>query len=658
MIKKISIDNFKSIKNAKFVFGNKQDIVCLIGKNGSGKSNIFKAIKYFFDNISRPYSEESIIDNSNPYTQKCTISILFDLKLLRDKSKHNPDLKSKFNVIDEYLNKHICKPDDWESLNKKELELTMTQYKDGTIMWNVDNKGIRETVKSLFPIYYLDTRRLDIFTWEQLWKIISDLSAAMPQKSQEDCRDIIDTTFTEIYGEKYKSSKDRIEKAFKTNNISLDPYHFDSKYKSAFAMRFGGEQFLVDGQPLTYFSDGTNSYNYLILLSTLIPQISEISCKYPIVLLDEPETGLHSEYISKFVDTIFNNVRNNSLMFFSTHSPKLISDLSNNQVNFQLYKINRIGLHSEIRKMNTSWLVDSKHKITVKETECYFYDCLVYLEGETEVELFSNKRLKNLFKNLDKIHFYSFDSNNERLNIVNSKNINLGTKYKIIIDVDKVITYNFQTNKFKPCHGINPICDKESTKTNKFRYFNDNSTNLSAIYNNIIILLKNTYKYKNNCHYIDEQKFNNLMQHIKMYCNCYNIIVNWSTIEGELITYENTDKFLDFLLTQTISQKVINQHNDIVALNDKREKSVLLSCEYQGKTEIGEGTPKHPVKFKNKNIKAIETDKTSGWVSKWLNYYFDTYIDILSSETEKKTQFKQDFPSLYDTLQEIESMVE
>lgn len=82
MIKQITIENFKSIKYANFKFKDNQDIVCLIGKNGSGKSNVFKAIKYFFDNISRPYSEAKIIDNSNPYIQKCKISIIFDLKLL------------------------------------------------------------------------------------------------------------------------------------------------------------------------------------------------------------------------------------------------------------------------------------------------------------------------------------------------------------------------------------------------------------------------------------------------------------------------------------------------------------------------------------------------------------------------------------------------
>ncbi len=657
MIKRIVIENFKSIKYANFNFQDNQDIVCLIGKNGSGKSNIFKAIKYYFDNISRPYSEERIIDNSNPYIQKCVISITFDLKLLRDKSKYNTELKCKFDNIDNYIENNIDNSNtNWESPYINNLALSMTQFKDGTIAWNIDNKNIRETIKLLFPVYYIDTRKLDIFTWEHLWKIISDLSAAMPQKSQDECRNLIDATFTEIYGDKYRLSKEKIEIAFEKSNISLDPYHFDSKYKSAFAMRFGGEQFLVDRHPLSYFSDGTNSYNYLILLSTLIPQISDISCKHPLILLDEPETGLHTEYISKFVETIFDNVKNNSLMLLSTHSSKLISELTTHHINFQLYKIKRIGAHSEIYKMNTSWLTENNHRITVKETECYFYDYLVYVEGETEVALFVNKHLKSIFKKLEQIHFYSFDSNNERLKAVNSKNINLGTKYKIILDSDKIISYNSKTSKFKLYHGLNPIYDKKIRQKNEFRFFNNNSIDLPYIYNNINSLLNSTFMYSPDTHYINNQNFNSLMQNVKLYCSHYNIIVNWSTIEGELITYENIDKFLEFIGNQLIPKKVQNQHNDIKTITDNKEKTVLVVCEFLGKTETQE--QKSAVKFNNKSLSTFTSKKTSGWVPLWIEYYFENHINNLSTESEKRAQFKKDFPSLFCTLQELENMVE
>lgn len=650
MIKKISIENFKSIEKVVFNFNNNHDIICLIGKNGSGKSNIFKAIKYFFDYINKPYSEENIIDNSNPYIQKCMISIVFDLNVLRSKSRYNSELSNRFETIEHYIYKNYA---NISSSNKLELELKMVQYKDGVIKWNIRDKNICDTIKTLFPLYYIDTRRLDLFTWEHLWETISDLSAAMPQKNQDEYRNIIDNAFSEIYGDKYTSSKDRIEKVFEKHEVSLDPYHFDSRYKNAFAMRFGGEQFLVDGKPLSYFSDGTSSYKYLVLLSTLIPQISKNSCKYPIMLLDEPEIGLHSEYISGFVKCISENINNNALMFFSTHSPKLISDLTNSQVKFQLYKINKIGLHSEANKMNTSWLTAAKHKITVKETECYFYDYLVYVEGETEVELFNHKKIRELFSKLDQIHFYSFDANHERLNSVNADNINLGAKYKLITDMDQILSYSQKRNKFKLAPtDINPIKSKTTINSNNVRYFSQNSIDISTIYNNINDLIRITQN-KGQKHYIDNEQYNSLISYVRTYCNVYNIIVNWSTIEGELITYENIELFIEFMSMQEI--KPTQQHNNILAISDKKEKMVLILCEYRGKTEYFDSKGK--VIFQGKGLQTVVSEKTGGWVSKWLNYYFQKSIDTLENTNEKKATFKRDFPGLYNTLQELENMV-
>ncbi len=146
------------------------------------------------------------------------------------------------------------------------------------------------------------------------------------------------------------------------------------------------------------------------------------------------------------------------------------------------------------------------------------------------------------------------------------------------------------------------------------------------------------------------------MQNIKKICNYYNVIVNWSTIEGELITYENIDKFLEFVETQSIPQNVKNQHSNIKNITDSKEKAILVLCEYLGKTETQQ--QKDGVKFNNKSLKPLTTKKTNGWVQLWIKYYFKNYIDTFSTETEKRAQFRKDFPSLYNTLQELENMVE
>ena len=265
MIRKIIIENFKSIEKVQFDFDKPtQDIICLIGKNGAGKSNIFKALKYFFEHIEKPYSDEEIIDNSNPYLQFSRISVTFDLSKLFIKSRQNQNLFSRFEIIKAYIERVYGQELDFNSTvsNGKtfQIELTLMQYRDGTIAWNINDKQIRKTIKSLFPFYYFDTRTLDLFTWDKLWQIISDLTSTISEKSQTECAELLDNAFESIYGEKYTKSAKILEDVFHENNIAFDSFRFDSRFKSALSVRFGGEKFTVNNRSLDYYSDGTDSY--------------------------------------------------------------------------------------------------------------------------------------------------------------------------------------------------------------------------------------------------------------------------------------------------------------------------------------------------------------------------------------------------------------
>lgn len=668
MIKKVTIQNFKSIKNAIFDFENDSNqIVCLIGKNGSGKSNIFKAISYYYNYIGKIYSDEKILDNSNPYIQKSMISITFYIGLLNIKAVGNEHLKEKIDCI----KKWNSEGKSFWRIENDEIELSMVQHRDGTIEWNATNE-VCKAIKSFFPMYYIDTRHLDIYTWDKLWSIISDLSAAAPQTSQEETAELLDNTFGKIYGDKYKNSNERISKYFDKYGITMDKFSFDSKYKMAFSMRFGGEHFMVDGYNLDYFSDGTSSFNYLKLLVSLIPQISELGCKYPILLIDEPEIGLHGALITEFVECLCDSVNRNALVTFSTHSPKLIADLSDRASGkYSLYKINKKGFYSELCKMNTKWIDESKHTVTIRETECYFSDCIVYVEGETEVQLLNHPKIRELFHKLNGVHFYSFDSNNERLEVAHSDLINLGVPYKVLIDMDKVIYYTREnTFSIKQEPLVNPLSKNglkyNSKEKENYRFYNKNSgqIDLVSLRNNIANLMKKQYYLNERRQYIDDADFNNMMYAIIKYCEYYNIIVNWSTIEGELITYENIEEFIKF--TETVGAKNTLEHDFICSKEDMKQKTVLMLGAFNGKNEIINKV-KIPVLKKGKDGAIIidekmqsvssEVDKTDGWVKEWISYIFKTKIDLLYDKSEKQACFKKLFPKLCHTLQIIENML-
>lgn len=624
---------------------NPDDIICLLGKNGSGKSNVFKALCYYFKNIGKPYSEDKIIDNSNPYVQKCIISILFDIKLLSIKAEHNEQLNNRFKRIHEYINK----TQGYNSIHIEHLELKMIQYRDGTIVWNIDDAIICETIKSVFPLYFIDTRRLDLYTWDKLWEIISDLSSTKPK---DDYYEELDKAFSDIFGEKYNLSKDIIENTLNKHSVSFDKYHFDERYKHAFSMRFGGNQFVFDGHSLDYYSDGTSSFTYLKVIVSLIPKISDISCKFPIMLIDEPEIGLHNELISKFIDCLKSVIKNNNAFcMISTHSPKLIVDLNNQSLDYSIYRISRKGLYSVISRMNTSWIKASNHQITVKETECYFVDNIVYVEGETEIQLFNHSKILQLFEKLKKVHFYSFDSNEQRLKSVHSEYLNLGIPYKILLDMDKILQYNNKEKfNYRSDSLLNPLSNKLKEDAEQFKFYKTNNIDIGSKRTRIKKLIKNKYTLVHNKNYINDKNYNALMFEIIDFCNIYNVIVNWSTIEGCIITYENSDLFIDY--SRMKKPKHSKQFENICVEPDNKERTILLLGAYDGRNEIfikpkGNGTIKI-----NK-----EGDKTSGWIRNWLNYFFTTKIDHLNNDIEKREVFKRYFPQLYRTLQSIENMV-
>ena len=610
MIKRISIENFKSIEKIVFNVNEENDnLICIIGKNGSGKSNIFKAISYFFDHINSKHSIEHVIDNNNPYIQKCKISIVFDIQLLYTKSRHNESLKGKFERINTYIIDH-------GSIGS-EIELTMTQFRNGEIKWNIEDADICNALKIAFPVYYIDTRRLDLHTWDRLWRIISDLSATSTEKNKSDCQKILDETFEKIYGRKYVSSKEIIEKSFNQYSIELDPYNFEDKYKNAFSMRFGGDHFIYDGHSLDYYSDGTSSFNYLRLLISLIPQISDISCKIPLILIDEPELGLHGALISDLVNCIGDNLHKNQFCIISTHSPILIAELCSSNINYSLYKINRKGLYSETRKMNTELLSLKKHRVSTRETECYFFDTLVYVEGETERQLFTNNRILELFKNLRKIRFYSFDNNEPKLKAVHSHLLNLGVPFFLLIDMDKILSYSSTRSRFKISKDylFNPISNPNNEKADLFRsYRPTRRMNPTAIRTEIKRLLESPYTLGTNKNYIDNPSYNSLIELIMDYCKRHNIIVNWSTIEGSLITYENIDIFIEYWNSSKLLEK--QAYPAIISETDKKEKAILTLLAFDGRTEI----------FTSKSStitipKVSKNIKTSGWIEEWIEYF-------------------------------------
>ena len=354
-IKSIKITNFKSIERIELNFNDENSISCFLGKNGVGKTNVFAAIKYFYLNLDDLYID-NVVDSINPYNSSCEISIVYDLSAFAPKinSKYNEELFEELKA----LSKDCVFSLKYKKPGVSKIKLTLKQDKNGKITWN-QNFKVRKIIAKLFPLYIINTRKLDLITWDKIWDTINDLASDYPKVSDEEVIDILDTAFKSIYN-KYENGKNFVEKLFSDNQIALDKYHNVQRFKYMFMTIFGGKDFLNDGKSLDFYSDGTNSFLYIKLLFSIICHSSSLSCKSPLILLDEPEIGLHEAKIEELIDVISSNINKNVFVMINTHSPKIVLELIVNKQNINIYRLFFKKLHTQIKKLDINGKKDKE----------------------------------------------------------------------------------------------------------------------------------------------------------------------------------------------------------------------------------------------------------------------------------------------------------
>ena len=86
----------------------------------------------------------------------------------------------------------------------------------------------------------------------------------------------------------------------------------------------------------------------------------------------------------------------------------------------------------------------SKYRVSDDHVNSYFSRGILFVEGATELELFSNPYIRILFPKLKKVDVFEAVSDKPILNIMNPKLTNTQTPYICLIDMDKAIKYSLQ----------------------------------------------------------------------------------------------------------------------------------------------------------------------------------------------------------------------
>lgn len=661
---RIIIKNFKSIKECDIAVS---ELNLFIGENGTGKSNLLDAINYFYANLTGYKENQSYFDENNRYSNEIRISLVYDLSDLVKIAVNNLNKKNTIQARKQAANvKYIGYYRKILVLAAKArnghlLQVEMQQIKGQGIHWN-HGYDDRAVIKSLFPFYAVDTRNLDLEDWNYIWNVLAEIS-----KVSNDERKVLHQEIRNILLADKKETAEKvkvIEALLEGADIGIRKDSSREFARQLMQLYLSGSKIQQGGKQLTYFSTGTNSVKYIELLIKAISDLSAAKLKEPVLVIDEPEIGLHTSYIDELAESI--SVENKKMCrIIATHSSRLIKNVMIRHNNSFLFKLKLIDKYTLVQKLRKYMDNDSllQYRVTDDHINTYFSRAILFVEGETELELFANPYLKLLFPALRHIDVVKGMSDNAVFRIMDPKTSKLPTPYLRLIDMDKVFSYSSKSGNITKKKDF--LSDKVKT-AEKHQYMNKKQAE--------------PWRYSQHC-YIETKMaslsipkpvrfescggrdFDILLDSIHNYLIAYRVFSLRTTVEGALINNETIDIAVGFYNEIMKKQpKVIAAFSTYYTALKPEERLNFLRVIYNGKNDL---LQKHSEFLTGTDKEFVNNHgigkKTDGWVSAYLAFYFKRFLPasskltssvfqkFLINETERK-KVTQDFYQHFSEL--------
>ena len=668
---RIQIDNFKSIKYADLSINH---INMFIGENGAGKTNVLDAVDYFYSNLSTSNIRLDVFDCNNHFSNQIRIRLSFDLsgfvKIAKAQSEPNGDNDSDSSGDSKYVG-YYRKIISMSPKSQNYIYiLELSQIKGQPIRWNYGYED-RSIIKSLFPLFHLDTRFLDIHKWDYLWEVIGELGK-VANSERKSLESKINSILLDHDGEIAKKLYD-ISKIFEDANVNIKPATSKDFASTLTKIFFSGNTVQQSGKSLGYYSTGTNSAKYIELLLKAIDKISKSKLKEPLVLLDEPEISLHPQLVDELSDTIC-EVDDKLCFLISSHSSRLTKNLMIESEHIELFDIRLVSKYSDITRMKLfpQYSPISTPRVTDDHVNSYFSRAILFVEGETELELFSNPYLHILFPALHVIDVYKALSDKPVLSIMHPEKNQVTIPYLCLIDMDKAVGYNPITKKYFTRNEY--ISDNHKEQF----LFRSKHANAPYIYHQRKRI--DAMASRLHIHYFqpllstNDPSHTDFVETVHKYLLNYNVFIFSTTIEGALINKNSVGFSIDFLKGQ-IKEDAYTSFLSLLDSSRSIDKLNFLRLVFDGKSDLWQTYKSIKKRLDSEKANVIDSasvgKKTSGWVTKYIEAFLAKELGVANlSERAFKRQmedeqgklalinsFKAHFPELYDLLQKVCGMI-
>jgi len=582
-IKSIKIKNLLSFD--ELIIDDFEDINCIVGKNNTGKSNLLKLIKFFYNKLDG--KRELPPELNSKYSALGTITINYDMSRIYHIVSSSKILKTNFfkgihNLFfyteKDYITLKEIKKENNHTNIESYLELTLKINSNDSVEWSIKDKKVLKVINYLYPFFDIEARHINLYDWNNLWFLISRLkSFNVDDLKQDELIKFLDGQISEK-SRSYQKNIDKIQKITKTSK-----YSYREKVLNYIKVGLKGHTFQIENQDLEIQSDGTNSHKFIEIFLDLFISLSRTEYIEPIVYVDEPEIGLHPKRNEELVYHLYDTYKDFKKtkeeqeigkyktpypkIIFATHSPNIVKQV------IKLFEQNQQILHFS-KKKNDNTLVQKMHSkyndkflniFSDNEARLFFSSFILFVEGETEVEIFSNRKLLSKFSELKEIDVYKSSSNilSEELN---PSVRNTSIPYLFLFDIDKFYQFENQNNlKKMSFKNTNPnlyilpkptsdryIKEKILYEIQKYnRGYNKKYNLVGEAYKELEEFHKNeslfTFKFNFFTHKLEKNKLDTFQKNLNIYLNTKQVKYVKTTIEEVLISQDSKELFYKWL---------------------------------------------------------------------------------------------------------------
>jgi len=365
-ITKLSIKNFRSLKNV--TLNELGDMVILIGKNGSGKSNILELLEMFISDLNLFQETPKKYPIENWYQKKNSRNIMVDIEIQFDEAK----LKSKgLTIKDTYAlhNEKIVKIKIHRELAKNGWKKPKIELKGYPLKYDMNDSVHKDKTINADDIEHLLNIMASII--KEKFVLIRSIRESQHIINLTTRPPIIDTESKRYYIQLANSNEPDQESKW------IDSVNFFNRLTGKqLEIRnnepvFRGENYRL---PLEYSGSGDQA--------TLILK-RYINDEYKVYCIEEPETRLHHSYQREIYNWL-KEMSKKSQIILATHSSVFVN--KDNLENTWIVTINS-GESKVFKIDNDDCLRTLLIELGIKPSDIFFSNAILFVEGITEREV-------------------------------------------------------------------------------------------------------------------------------------------------------------------------------------------------------------------------------------------------------------------------------